>query len=142
MNRGQRNLVGSIASRAGKRLPASADAGRLFFACAGCSMASCPTLSSSPSPSTPRSGASALALRTEIFVGEQHVPPELERDAYDAVATHIVALVEGDVVGVLRIVFLPEHAKFGRVAVAAHCPRSRHRLSHDALCHGPCQQPR
>jgi predicted GNAT family N-acyltransferase len=63
-------------------------------------------------------GRLGAALRTEVFVGEQHVPPELERDAYDAVATHIVALIEGDVVGVLRIVFLPEHAKFGRVAVA------------------------
>jgi predicted GNAT family N-acyltransferase len=63
-------------------------------------------------------GRLGLALRTEVFVGEQGVPPELEHDAYDSSATHVVALVDGDVVGVLRIVFLPEHAKIGRVAVA------------------------
>jgi len=63
-------------------------------------------------------GRLGFALRTEIFVGEQHVPPELEHDAYDATATHVIAILDGDVVGVLRIVFLPEHAKIGRVAVA------------------------
>jgi len=41
----------------------------------------------------------------------------VERDAYDAEAVHLVGVDNGDVVGTLRIVFLPEHAKFGRVAV-------------------------
>jgi len=63
-------------------------------------------------------GRLGFALRTEVFVGEQHVPPELEHDAYDATATHVVAISDGDVVGVLRVVFLPQHAKIGRVAVA------------------------
>ena len=45
------------------------------------------------------------------------VPETLERDAYDAAAIHVIAIDEGNVVGTLRIVFLPEHAKFGRVAV-------------------------
>ncbi|WP_348643019.1 GNAT family N-acetyltransferase [Mesorhizobium sp. B2-6-5] len=35
-------------------------------------------------------------------------------------ALHLVAIDGGDVVGTLRIVFLPEHAKFGRVAVLPH----------------------
>jgi len=60
-----------------------------------------------------------LALRRRVFVHEQHVPPELEFDEYDLSATHIVAVLDGDVVGCLRIVFLDEHAKFGRVVVAA-----------------------
>ena len=59
----------------------------------------------------------AFALRREVFVLEQHVPPEEEHDAYDLAATHLVAIAEGEVVGTLRIVFLPEHAKIGRVAV-------------------------
>lgn len=63
-------------------------------------------------------GRLALALRREVFILEQNVPEEIERDAYDATATHIVALREGTVVGVLRIVNLPEHVKIGRVAVA------------------------
>jgi predicted GNAT family N-acyltransferase len=66
-------------------------------------------------------GRLALNLRRRVFVDEQHVPIEIERDEYDAGATHVVAVAEGNVVGVARIVFLPEHAKIGRVAVeAAH----------------------
>lgn len=64
-------------------------------------------------------GNLGLALRRRIFVHEQHVPPELEFDEYDLKATHVVAVIDGDVVGCLRIVFLDEHAKFGRVVVAA-----------------------
>jgi len=63
-------------------------------------------------------GKLGFALRHEVFVGEQHVPVEIEVDDYDPEATHIVALVDGSVVGVLRIIYLDEHAKFGRVAVA------------------------
>lgn len=59
----------------------------------------------------------AFALRREVFVWEQHVPEDLEHDEYDATATHLVAIVEGEVVGTLRVVDLPEHAKIGRVAV-------------------------
>lgn len=64
-------------------------------------------------------GNLALALRREVFVHEQHVPPDEEFDADDLTATHIVVLLDGDVVATLRILFLPAHAKFGRVAVAA-----------------------
>jgi predicted GNAT family N-acyltransferase len=72
-----------------------------------------------PVPLNSDLGRLGLALRREVFVGEQHVPEDIEYDAYDAIATHLVAILDGDVVGVLRIVFLPEHAKFGRVAVRA-----------------------
>lgn len=64
-------------------------------------------------------GRLGLALRREVFVGEQKVPPDIELDSYDSTATHVVAVCDGDVVGVLRVVFLPDHAKFGRVAVRA-----------------------
>jgi predicted GNAT family N-acyltransferase len=66
-------------------------------------------------------GRLGLELRRRVFILEQNVPPEIERDSYDATATHIVALLDGDVVGVLRMVDLPEHTKIGRVAVAADC---------------------
>ena len=65
-------------------------------------------------------GRLALALRAEVFIVEQNVPETVERDEYDPAAVHVVALQNGDVAGVLRIVFLPEHAKIGRVAVAAN----------------------
>jgi len=65
-------------------------------------------------------GNLAFALRREVFVREQNVPPEVELDNYDLTATHVAAIEDGDVVGALRIVFLPEHVKIGRVAVAQY----------------------
>ena len=62
-------------------------------------------------------GNLALRLRREVFVAEQHVPAADELDAYDLTCTHVVAVLDGDVVGALRIIFMPEHVKFGRVAV-------------------------
>ena len=62
-------------------------------------------------------GRLALEVRRQVFVLEQHVPEDVERDHYDATATHIVGIVDGSVVGALRLIFLPEHVKIGRVAV-------------------------
>lgn len=62
----------------------------------------------------------AFALRRDVFVREQHVPPELEHDIDDFTALHFVAILEGEVVGTLRVVEKPEHAKIGRVAVLKH----------------------
>ncbi len=59
----------------------------------------------------------AFALRREVFVWEQKVPEEEEHDPYDLTATHFVAVSEGEVVGTLRLIVLPEHTKIGRVAV-------------------------
>ena len=59
----------------------------------------------------------AFALRREVFVWEQKVPEEEEPDAYVMTAAHYVAVVEGEVVGTLRVIALPEHIKIGRVAV-------------------------
>ena len=59
----------------------------------------------------------AFRLRRDVFVLEQNVPPDVENDADDLAATHFVAVAAGEVVGTLRIVFKPEHAKIGRVAV-------------------------
>ena len=61
----------------------------------------------------------AFNIRREVFVWEQHVPEALEHDEYDATATHFVAIIDGEVVGTLRVVDLPEYAKIGRVAVRA-----------------------
>ena len=63
-------------------------------------------------------GNLAMGLRREVFVREQHVPAEEEFDSYDLTATHVAAIDSGDVVGALRILFLPEHVKIGRVVVA------------------------
>jgi predicted GNAT family N-acyltransferase len=60
------------------------------------------------------------AVRHQVFVVEQAVPPALERDEFDAVAIHLVALRDDDdVVGTLRIVVSGRDAKIGRMAVLA-----------------------
>lgn len=59
-----------------------------------------------------------FALRREVFINEQAVPEELENDADDLTATHIVGIADGAVVAVARILFKAEHAKIGRVAIA------------------------
>ena len=58
-----------------------------------------------------------LKLRFEVFVDEQGVPVEEERDALDDSATHLLALQDGTPVGTARIVFQDETAKIGRVCV-------------------------
>lgn len=60
----------------------------------------------------------ALALREAVFIGEQNVPLSLDRDGLDETAIHLVGVADGEVVAVTRILFKPEHAKIGRVAVA------------------------
>ncbi len=60
-----------------------------------------------------------FALRREVFVIEQQVPEELEHDADDLTATHIVGIVDGAVVAVLRVLWKEDCAKIGRVAIAA-----------------------
>lgn len=61
-----------------------------------------------------------MAVRFEVFVDEQQVPPELEPDEYDQDAIHLLAeIVEtGEVIGTARIVDKGNGiAKIGRVAV-------------------------
>lgn len=58
-----------------------------------------------------------MALRFEVFVGEQNVPVEEERDALDAVATHLLATMDGKPMGTARIVWVEDVAKIGRVCV-------------------------
>ena len=62
----------------------------------------------------------AMAIRFEVFVDEQRVPAELEPDAYDADALHLLAVNEhtGEAIGTARIVDKGNSvAKIGRVAV-------------------------
>jgi len=63
----------------------------------------------------------AYAVRHQVFVVEQAVPPALERDGFDDIAVHLVALRGDAVIGTLRIVVGGGTAKIGRMAVlAAH----------------------
>ena len=58
-----------------------------------------------------------LALRFDVFVVEQGVPVEEERDDLDDSALHLLASDNGVPLGTARIVFLDDTAKIGRVCV-------------------------
>jgi predicted GNAT family N-acyltransferase len=60
----------------------------------------------------------ALALRHDVFVDEQGVPPDLEIDEHDETALHLLAIVDGRIVGTCRLVVAGGVAKFGRLVVA------------------------
>lgn len=61
--------------------------------------------------------AAAFAVRTRVFVDEQGVPAELERDALDALCRHVLAVdATGQAVGAGRIA--PD-GRIGRLAVRA-----------------------
>lgn len=81
--------------------------------------------------------AAAFAIRHTVFVAEQGVPIELERDNRDAGAVHLVGYLDDEPVGAVRLVVEPTGfegtdpglgavAHLGRLAVLA--PARRHGL--------------
>ncbi len=60
----------------------------------------------------------ALQLRHKVFVEEQGVPPELERDEHDSSAHHAMAFQEDRLLGTARLVRDGARGKIGRVAVS------------------------
>ena len=68
-------------------------------------------------PRDERERAEALALREEVFCGEQGVTFDGDRDGRDGEALHLVA-VEDEVLGTCRMLIEPGGtAKFGRLCV-------------------------
>ena len=61
----------------------------------------------------------ASQLRTEVFVREQKVPADLELDALDASAKHVLALEGERTVGTGRMVVEGTRGRIGRMAVRA-----------------------
>jgi predicted GNAT family N-acyltransferase len=58
-------------------------------------------------------------IRNEVFIAEQRVPLDMERDEHDSKALHFIALADGQPVGTARVVLRDNgtSAKIGRVAV-------------------------
>ncbi|WP_405897316.1 GNAT family N-acetyltransferase [Streptomyces sp. NBC_00727] len=55
--------------------------------------------------------AACFQLRKEVFVGEQNVPEEIEYDAYDADAVHVIAVAaDGTALGTGRLLHGPAAA--------------------------------
>jgi predicted GNAT family N-acyltransferase len=61
--------------------------------------------------------AAALELRARVFIEEQGVSVEADRDGRDPEATHIVAVDDGRVIGTCRLLFRGGVARLGRLAV-------------------------
>jgi len=59
----------------------------------------------------------ALELRERVFVGEQGVSVEADRDGLDPQALHVVAVEDERVVGTCRLLFADGVARLGRMAV-------------------------
>jgi predicted GNAT family N-acyltransferase len=59
----------------------------------------------------------ALALREQVFCGEQGVTPAADRDGRDGEATHVVAVEDGRVIGTCRLLLRGGVARLGRLAV-------------------------
>jgi predicted GNAT family N-acyltransferase len=59
-------------------------------------------------------------IREEVFISEQRVPVDMERDEHDGKALHFIALADGQSVGTARAVLRDNgrSAKIGRVAVS------------------------
>jgi len=64
-----------------------------------------------------------IALRAAVFMTEQHCPYDEEFDGNDYCATHVLGLVNGEPVGVMRIRYFASFAKIERLAIL---PRHRH----------------
>ena len=64
-------------------------------------------------------------LRTEVFINEQGVPPELEMDEFDDSAIHAVAYHSGIVIATGRLIIdTPNDGRIGRMAVEASARRT------------------
>ncbi len=61
--------------------------------------------------------ARCLELRRVVFVEEQAVPEDLERDEHDAAALHFLATWDGQPVGTARVLLRGDTGKIGRVCV-------------------------
>ena len=59
----------------------------------------------------------AVGIRFRVFVDEQAVPPDIELDEYDSVATHALAVDEGVAIGTGRMYLEDGAARIGRMAV-------------------------
>ena len=65
--------------------------------------------------------AACLAIRRKVFVEEQSVPEDLECDAADATAVHLLAMLDGRPVGTARLLRDEAEGKLGRVAILPDC---------------------
>ncbi|MEV5018364.1 GNAT family N-acetyltransferase [Streptomyces sp. NPDC053780] len=68
----------------------------------------------------PADRKACFAVRKDVFVAEQKVPEDIEYDAHDAHALHLLAVREdGEALGTGRLLHGPAVGSLGRLAVTA-----------------------
>jgi predicted GNAT family N-acyltransferase len=65
------------------------------------------------------------AIRSAVYIGEQFCPFDEEFDGNDLAATHLLAFIDNEPVGCMRIRFFADFAKMERLAVRKEFRRSR-----------------
>lgn len=65
------------------------------------------------------------AIRSAVYIGEQACPYDEEFDGNDLAATHLLALIDNEPVGCMRLRFFGEFAKMERLAVRKEYRQSR-----------------
>lgn len=58
-----------------------------------------------------------IAIRMDVFVGEQGIPEDEEIDDLDSVAAHLLATDQGVAVGTARLIIAGDTGKIGRICV-------------------------
>ena len=67
----------------------------------------------------PEDMVACLEIRRVVFIVEQDVPEDLERDGRDDEAVHVIAFSGDEPVGTARVLISEDTGKIGRVAVLA-----------------------
>jgi predicted GNAT family N-acyltransferase len=67
--------------------------------------------------------AKAFAIRSAVFISEQKCPYDEEFDGNDFCATHILAFIDGEPAGTMRVRWFADFAKVERFSVLPHFRR-------------------
>lgn len=68
----------------------------------------------------------AVSIRTAVYVGERGWPFKEEWDGNDFTCTHLLARVDGEPAGTMRIRYFADFAKIERLAVLPHYRQKRY----------------
>ncbi|WP_299864496.1 GNAT family N-acetyltransferase [uncultured Hoeflea sp.] len=80
------------------------------------------------------------AVRSAVYIGEQACPYEEEFDGNDLAATHLLALIDNEPVGCMRVRFFADFAKMERLAVRKQYRRSRTAFELVRACVALCRE--
>ncbi|MDI9413190.1 MAG: GNAT family N-acetyltransferase [Bacillota bacterium] len=66
---------------------------------------------------SPQELSQSMAIRIKVFVEEQNVPMEEEKDGYDDIAQHFGIFLDNVMIGTGRLIISGDKGKLGRIAI-------------------------